>query len=167
MTARPDASGRMRRQARPADEAAAANGTGQGWLSQVSVHLGRRMRARRRQLGLSLEDLGRALGVGYQQVQKYETGENRIGADRLPDLACALRVRVDHFFEGLPQDGAAEAPRADDSLAELLDAYARITDPELRGHLLLVIKALSQSGLGRDQADHKSISPSFKASATV
>jgi transcriptional regulator with XRE-family HTH domain len=58
---------------------------------------------RRLSIGLSQEKLGDALGVTFQQVQKYEKGANRIGASRLLQIACILDVRVEFFFEGLPE----------------------------------------------------------------
>jgi transcriptional regulator with XRE-family HTH domain len=123
-------------------------GTNQAWPSHVNAHVGAHVRARRRQLGMSLEELGQGLGVGYQQVQKYETGENRISADRLPDLSYLLRVPIEYFFEGLRQPGRAEPQPEPDSLAvELAEAWGRIADPEMRGHLLALAK-----GLGRAEA---------------
>jgi transcriptional regulator with XRE-family HTH domain len=70
----------------------------------VDVHLGRRVRARRRELRLSLQALALQLGVGFQQVQKYETGHNRMSAGTLWQIATALEVRVDYFFQGLSTD---------------------------------------------------------------
>jgi transcriptional regulator with XRE-family HTH domain len=73
----------------------------------IDVHLGRRLRRRRRLLGLTQEDLAQACGVRFQQIQKYECGANRMLASRLWQLAQALDAPVSYFFEGLP-DGAAE-----------------------------------------------------------
>ncbi|GBQ48680.1 helix-turn-helix domain-containing protein [Komagataeibacter sucrofermentans] len=71
----------------------------------VDVHVGNRIRLRRTLLGMSQERLGNALGLTFQQVQKYERGRNRVGASRLYDLACVLNVPVAFFFEGLPDRG--------------------------------------------------------------
>ena len=68
----------------------------------VDVHVGNRIRLRRTLLGMSQERLGNALGLTFQQVQKYERGRNRVGASRLYDLACVLDVPVAFFFVGLP-----------------------------------------------------------------
>jgi len=68
----------------------------------IDVHVGSRVRARRQVLGMSQEKLGNALGLTFQQVQKYEKGTNRVGASRLQHLARILQVSIGHFFEGAP-----------------------------------------------------------------
>jgi transcriptional regulator with XRE-family HTH domain len=68
----------------------------------VDVHLGRRVRARRRELNLSLKQLSRQLGVGFRQVQKYEAGLNRMSAGTLWQIATALETQVEYFFQDLP-----------------------------------------------------------------
>lgn len=77
----------------------------------VDVHVGNRIRLRRTLLGMSQERLGTALGLTFQQVQKYERGRNRVGASRLYDLAHVLGVPVAFFFEGLSEHDAP-APEA-------------------------------------------------------
>src|SRR6202012_991746 len=79
-------------------------------------HVGSRVRMRRMMLAMSQEKLGDALGLTFQQVQKYEKGTNRIGASRLQQIAQILQVQVSFFFEGAPnlsngprQDGFSEA----------------------------------------------------------
>src|SRR5689334_4362799 len=79
----------------------------------VDVHVGARVRQRRTLLGMSQEKLGDALGLTFQQVQKYERGANRIGASRLHHVSQVLDVPVGYFFEDLevapaPAEGAAE-----------------------------------------------------------
>src|SRR5215207_246873 len=81
----------------------------------VDKHVGSRVRMRRLMLSLSQEKLGDALGLTFQQVQKYEKGSNRIGASRLQQLALILQVPVSFFFEGAPaapgsQSTFGEAP---------------------------------------------------------
>jgi len=78
--------------------------------SPVDQHVGRRIRMRRMMIGLSQEKLGAALGLTFQQVQKYEKGSNRVGASRLLEIAGVLGVGVEYFYEGLPQVGP-DAPR--------------------------------------------------------
>jgi len=68
----------------------------------IDVHVGRRVRMRRMMLGMSQEKLNDALGITFQQVQKYEKGTNRISAGRLQRTAEVLQVLVPFFFEGLP-----------------------------------------------------------------
>src|SRR5215210_645465 len=70
--------------------------------SPIDVHVGGRVRLRRTLLGMSQEKLGEALGLTFQQVQKYERGVNRIGASRLFDLARVLDVPIGFFFDDMP-----------------------------------------------------------------
>lgn len=84
----------------------------------VDIHVGQRLRQRRWMLGLTQQQLGERVGIRFQQVQKYETGENRMSASRLFDLAAALNVPVAHFYQGLggrtaPEDDGAEAGEAE------------------------------------------------------
>src|ERR1700753_2661258 len=67
----------------------------------VDIHVGKQLRMRRVILGLSQEAIGKAIGITFQQVQKYERGINRMGASRVYELARYLTVRVSYFFEGL------------------------------------------------------------------
>lgn len=69
--------------------------------SSVDVHVGARLRTRRKELGLSQTAVGQGLGYSFQQVQKYERGVNRISASALWTLALLLEVEVGYFFEGL------------------------------------------------------------------
>ena len=68
---------------------------------KTDLHVGKRLRRRRRLLGMTQQDLAGMVGVRFQQIQKYETGTNRISASRLWDIAAALDVPVSFFFEGL------------------------------------------------------------------
>lgn len=78
----------------------------------IDVHVGGRMKSRRREPGVTQTQLARMLGVSFRQVQKYEHGGNRLSASRLYEVACALGVPVDYFFEGLdrrpPTDSGAK-----------------------------------------------------------
>ncbi|MEL7214509.1 MAG: helix-turn-helix transcriptional regulator [Pseudomonadota bacterium] len=75
----------------------------------VDVHVGKRVRHRRWMIGMTQQQLGDVVGIKFQQIQKYETGMNRISASRLWDIAHALDVNVSFFFEGLDGDVAEEA----------------------------------------------------------
>ena len=68
----------------------------------VDLHVGLRLRARRRELGITLDTLAAALGLTFQQVQKYERGTNRVSASKLYAIALTLRAPVSYFFNGLP-----------------------------------------------------------------
>ncbi|HEY5597511.1 MAG TPA: helix-turn-helix transcriptional regulator, partial [Kiloniellales bacterium] len=128
----------------------AAHGRGTGKPNPVDIHVGGRVRLRRTLLGMSQEKLGEAIGLTFQQVQKYERGANRIGSSRLYDLSRVLDVPVSFFFEEMPagvaanspaqrRSGMAEEPAAyeRDPMAkretlELVRAYYKISDPQLR-----------------------------------
>jgi transcriptional regulator with XRE-family HTH domain len=103
----------------------------------IDVHVGSRIRLRRTLLGLSQERLGEALGLTFQQVQKYETGVNRVSASRLFDLSRVLDVPIGFFFDNVP-DVVLSRP---ETLA-LVGAYYRIIDPVVRQRLLDLIKSL-------------------------
>ena len=75
--------------------------------NDIDLHLGKRLRRRRRLLGLTQQQLAIAVGVRFQQIQKYECGANRISAARLWQLAEALEVPVSYFFDGLAEDERA------------------------------------------------------------
>jgi transcriptional regulator with XRE-family HTH domain len=119
-------------------------------------HVGARVRMRRMMLSMSQEKLGDALGLTFQQVQKYEKGANRIGASRLQQIAHILQVPVAFFFEGAPSvagqvvDGMAEAPSpayvsdflaTSDGLA-LTKAFMRIKDPKLRRRIVDLVEQM-------------------------
>lgn len=76
----------------------------------IDAHVGKRIRLRRTLLGLSQEKLGEALGVTFQQIQKYERGANRVGASRLYDIATALDVPISFFFDDMLSTGESEVP---------------------------------------------------------
>ena len=135
-----------------------------GRPSPIDVHVGSRIRLRRTLLGLSQERLGDALGLTFQQVQKYERGANRVGASRLFDLSRVLDVPISFFFDDMPEtlsasySGASPSRRlagfaehqdgfGDDAMnrretMELVRAYYRITDPAVRKRVFELIKSL-------------------------
>lgn len=141
--------------------------TPSGNPNPIDVHVGGRVRLRRTLLGMSQERLGEAIGLTFQQVQKYERGANRIGASRLFDLSRVLDVPVSFFFEDIPDSasqlsprmmmsGLAEepdpAPEADPltkrETLELVRAYYRIADPQIRKRVFELAKALAKAGEG-------------------
>ncbi|MBS0565755.1 MAG: helix-turn-helix transcriptional regulator [Proteobacteria bacterium] len=82
----------------------------------VDVHVGKRVRHRRWMVGMTQQQLADKVGIKFQQIQKYETGMNRISASRLWDIADALGVAISFFFEGLE----AHAPAADEHLGDIM-----------------------------------------------
>jgi transcriptional regulator with XRE-family HTH domain len=133
--------------------------------SPIDVHVGSRIRLRRTLLGLSQERLGDALGLTFQQVQKYERGINRVGASRLFDLARVLDVPISFFFDDMPEAvGGGPPPPAGLALGgfaegqdgfggdarlnrretlDLVRAYYRISDPAVRKRVFDLIKSLA------------------------
>lgn len=77
----------------------------------IDLHVGKRLRQRRRLLGLTQQKLAEAVSIRFQQIQKYESGANRISASRLWTLAKALDVSVAYFYEGLEEQTVGLAPR--------------------------------------------------------
>jgi DNA-binding XRE family transcriptional regulator len=86
----------------------------------VDKHVGSRVRMRRMMLGMSQEKLGDALGLTFQQVQKYEKGSNRIGASRLQQISLTLQVPVAFFFEGAPPPPGKAFGMAEDASPEYM-----------------------------------------------
>ncbi len=134
-----------------------------GGPNPIDIHVGARARLRRNLLGMSQTDLGKAVGVTFQQVQKYEKGTNRIGASRLFNLSRVLDVPISFFFEDLSPAAAgagrkrrargfSEAPAAAidfDVLSrretiKLIRAYYRVTDPQLRKRVLNLLEAVGK-----------------------
>ena len=127
----------------------------------IDLHVGKRMRQRRTLLGLSQERLAEALGLTFQQVQKYERGANRISASRLYELGRVLEVAIGFFYDDLPLDMPrkvrdhmqgtivldAVASRANPltrrETLELVRAYYRIREPRVRRRLFEMAKALA------------------------
>nr|WP_263967516.1 helix-turn-helix transcriptional regulator [Roseomonas sp. SXEYE001]MCV4208547.1 helix-turn-helix domain-containing protein [Roseomonas sp. SXEYE001] len=125
----------------------------------IGAHVGSRIRLRRNMLGISQGELGAALGVTFQQIQKYESGANRIGASRLFDLVQVLDVPISYFFEGMPAmvggaivpDTASDTPLGymnGDTLRQretldLVRAYYCISDPGVRKRVMALLKSLA------------------------
>jgi transcriptional regulator with XRE-family HTH domain len=125
----------------------------------IDKHVGSRVRMRRMMLGMSQEKLGDALGLTFQQVQKYEKGTNRIGASRLQQISQILQVPVAFFFEGAPvisgefapATGMQEAPSpayVSDFLAtsdglSLTKAFMRIKDAKLRRRIVDLVQQIA------------------------
>jgi transcriptional regulator with XRE-family HTH domain len=111
----------------------------------VDVHVGARLRQRRELLGIKIQNLAAAAGVSFQQVQKYESAENRISPGRLYQFARALGVPVDWFFDGLPCIGAGEdkllVPEHElysPETASLAEAYLQLPADRHRAVLQLI-----------------------------
>lgn len=126
----------------------------------IDVCIGSRLRLRRLAMGFSQETLARALGITFQQIQKYERGTNRIFASRLFHLARVLRVPVAYFYQGLTpqgdalgsQDARGDAAGAEEEGVEdllgksdtlkLIQAYNRINDPTVRRQIYALVRTV-------------------------
>jgi transcriptional regulator with XRE-family HTH domain len=122
----------------------------------IDKHVGSRVRMRRMMLSMSQEKLGDALGLTFQQVQKYEKGTNRIGASRLQQISNILQVPVEFFFEGAPSlhgsgagtKDAASASYVSDFLAtseglSLTRAFTRIKEAKLRRRIVDLVEEIA------------------------
>jgi transcriptional regulator with XRE-family HTH domain len=122
----------------------------------VDRYVGSRVRMRRIMLGMSQEKLGEALGLTFQQVQKYEKGTNRVGASRIQQISEILQIPISFLFEGGPtgaasvegfSEGASPAYISDflasaEGLA-LTRAFTRISDPKLRRSIVDLVEQIA------------------------
>ena len=139
-----------------------------GYPNPIDVHVGGRIRLRRTLLGMSQEKLGEAIGLTFQQVQKYERGANRVGSSRLFDLARVLDVQISYFFEDMPTSVQEKSPSklmgmstppameyepdpmAKRETLELVRAYYKIPDPAVRKRIFELTKSVAKSLKGED-----------------
>jgi transcriptional regulator with XRE-family HTH domain len=133
-----------------------------GFPNPIDLHVGARVRLRRTLLGISQVVLAEATGITFQQVQKYESGANRVSSSRLYDLARILDVPLSYFFDEMSAGVSAQTPSAlmrtkqqpaidhgKDPLArretlELVRAYYRIEDPAVRKRVFELTKAVAK-----------------------
>ena len=121
----------------------------------VDVHVGGRLRMRRTLLGMSQEMVAELLGLTFQQLQKYESGANRVSASRLHELSQILDVPHAFFFDEMTDNSNSRkqttaamtnedrAPLTKRETLELVRAYYRITDPAVRGSIAATVKAIA------------------------
>lgn len=149
-----------RRKGRAASRSSKVERLPPGTPNPVDIHVGSRVRLRRTLLGLSQEKLGEAVGLTFQQIQKYERGANRIGASRLFEFSRILDVPVSFFFDDMaermksadvtaafgladnPQTPLDQDPLTRRETLELVRAYYRIADPQIRKRLFELTKSL-------------------------
>jgi transcriptional regulator with XRE-family HTH domain len=148
---------------RSGDPSAKAERLPPGVPNPIDIHVGSRVRLRRTLLGLSQEKLGEAVGLTFQQIQKYERGANRIGASRLFEFSRILDVPVSFFFDDMASPAPADAnglamglgdqpqsmldpdPLTRRETLELVRAYYRINDPQVRKRLFELTKSLGNA----------------------
>jgi len=151
---------RMARRARKSSGRMASK----GFPNPIDVHVGARIRLRRTLLGISQVTLAEAIGLTFQQVQKYEKGVNRVSSSRLVDLANALEVSIPYFFNEMsaavqgqtpselmrtktrPENDQVQDPLARRETLELVRAYYRIEDPAVRKRVFELTKAVAKAG---------------------
>lgn len=135
----------------------------------IDKHVGSRVRMRRMMIGMSQERLGEALGLTFQQVQKYEKGTNRIGASRLHQIASILGVQIEFFYEGAPQlegalavgDEFAEPPTpayVSDFLStadglHLMRAFVRVKSVKVRKRIVELVETLADEEVPAEPAE--------------
>jgi transcriptional regulator with XRE-family HTH domain len=134
---------------------------------EIDNHVGKRLKARRTMLGLSQEALAKAVGITFQQVQKYEKGSNAMNANRLVEFARCMHVPVSYFFDELERStttanaagGFAETPAmafdhapaagatpvSDRETLEVMKAFNRITDPNVRKRIADLVRAIADN----------------------
>ena len=130
----------------------------------VDIHVGARIRRRRVLLGLSQEKLAQAIGLTFQQLQKYESGANRVSSSRLYQLANLLGVPISFFFDDMPPEISGRAPgpaKAAEPLEEgllakretleFVRAYHRIPDGETRRHVYDFVRAIAETTAAEKQ----------------
>jgi len=129
----------------------------------VDVHVGKRLRQRRWALSLSQHQLAERIGVKFQQIQKYESGQNRVSASRLYEIARELGVRINYFFDELPGGHADEGMVLGDTLADreaqaLIQAYAAIP-AEQRKRLFDLARSIGETASKEQNAGDRKARP--------
>ena len=137
-----------------------------GFPNPIDVHVGARIRLRRTLLGINQTALAEAIGLTFQQVQKYEKGANRVSSSRLMDMANALDVSISYFFDEMsaavsgqtpselmraktrPENYQEQDPMARRETLELVRAYYRISDPTVRKRVFELAKAVAKGSGG-------------------
>jgi transcriptional regulator with XRE-family HTH domain len=114
----------------------------------VDAHVGKRIRHRRWMVGMTQQQLADKVGIKFQQIQKYETGMNRVSASRLWDIADSLGVQIAFFFEGLAEDQVAASAQgdilADKEALDLVRSYYAIPEAQRR-RLFDLARVLSEA----------------------
>lgn len=123
----------------------------------IDVHVGRRVRQRRKAMGVTQERLADDLGLTFQQVQKYERGANRVSASKLYEIAVALQTSTEYFFEGLAdpsslKEGGGDAEPASEKFVnaflmsseglELAELFSRLKSPRLRKRIVELVRSM-------------------------
>jgi transcriptional regulator with XRE-family HTH domain len=120
----------------------------------IDVHVGKRIRMRRVERKMSTITLGEAIGLTFQQIQKYEKGTNRIGASRIQQICNVLEIPPSFVFEGAPGSTSHEGASASRYFADLMcsaegtrlvEAFGKITDPDVRRDIARMVSSIADS----------------------
>ncbi|MDD3370762.1 MAG: helix-turn-helix transcriptional regulator [Alphaproteobacteria bacterium] len=130
------------------DKTAGASSLRKDHPDPVDVFVGKKLRQRRALVGMSQEKLATAVGVSFQQVQKYERGINRMGASRLHQFAQVLNIPVSFFFENLEVEQPANSEGEDERLGShetlsLMRAFYAISEKEQRLKVISLVKSMA------------------------
>ncbi|MDF2966050.1 MAG: hypothetical protein K0Q51_1438 [Rickettsiaceae bacterium] len=125
-------------------------------VDSIDEHVSRQLKQRRLLLGISQQEVARALGLSVQQIQKYETGENRLSSSKLYQIAKSLHAPIEYFFEGLDVEkhsAFAEEKVSFDfenndfpekEILNLINAFRTISDSAVRRHIIELVKSLAK-----------------------
>lgn len=118
--------------------------------ADVDRHVGERIRRRRVMLGLTQEQLGESLGISYQQIQKYETGANRVSAGRLFKISQILELNVSALFDGLGEKIDEDIGSASRHVIELVRSFSKIKDDKIRASVMSLVRSLADKDSNED-----------------
>ena len=111
----------------------------------VDIRVGERIRELRKSRGFSQGELGDLIGVSFQQVQKYETGRNRVGASRLWEISKVLEAQIEYFFEGLAMQSPGDVHTLDSDSLSIAREIRAIPDKLVQKKILALIKVIANT----------------------
>jgi transcriptional regulator with XRE-family HTH domain len=125
-------------------------------VDSIDEHVSKQLRQRRMLLGVSQQEVAKALGLSVQQIQKYETGENRLSSSKLYQIAKSLQAPVEYFFEGIDSYGSSALAEekndfifddkniSEKEILNLINSFKTIEDHAVRKHILDLVKSLAK-----------------------
>ena len=116
---------------------------GEKMVHPVDVHVGKKIREVRLLRGMTQVNVAEKLGLSFQQLQKYETGYNRVSASKMFEISQLLDVEPAYFFEGLPRSGMPEREALDERTAKAAQALSSIADDKIRAQIQSMIHELA------------------------
>ncbi len=115
----------------------------------IDIHVGQRVRFKRKMMGLTQTDLAQKVSLTFQQIQKYEKGENRISASKLFQISQILGTNVSFFFEGYSdeQSNSEEVVLDDKKSVELVQSFKSIKNPKLQKRIMMLINSVNDEDI--------------------